>query len=100
MLRGGQVQMGVAGSNREDGPLEEVEGWPPCLLTISRQTHSRLSPPPLPCWEVASLASRSQRQLVYCWMSVLVQEHGSDTAAQQAIPRAMDAHPQPWELVP
>lgn len=44
--------------------------------------------------------SHSQKQLVYCWMSVLVQEHGSDTAAQQAIPRAMDVHPQPWELVP
>lgn len=45
-------------------------------------------------------ASHSQRQLVYCWMSVLVQEHGSDSAAQQAITRAMDADPQPWELVP
>lgn len=35
-----------------------------------------------------------------CWMSVLLQKHGSDTDAQQTIPRAIDAHTQPWESVP
>ena len=45
-------------------------------------------------------ASRSRWQLVYCWMRMLLQKRGSDTDAQQAVPRAMDAHPQPWELVP
>jgi len=33
-------------------------------------------------------------------MHALLQKRGSDTDAQQAMPKAMDAHPQPWELVP
>lgn len=45
-------------------------------------------------------ASHSQRQLVYCWVSVIVQERGRDTATRQATTKAMDADPQPWELVP
>lgn len=45
-------------------------------------------------------ASHSQWQLLYGWMSLFLQKHGSDTNAQQAIPRAMDAQPQPWKLVP
>lgn len=47
-----------------------------------------------------TLASCSWEQLVYCWTHMLLQKRDSDTSAQQAIPRAMDAHPQPWELVP
>lgn len=45
-------------------------------------------------------ASRSGWQLVHCWVSGLLRKRGSDTDAQQAVPRAMDARPQPWESVP
>lgn len=56
--------------------------------------HLQGNPPVFICTTIALLgggtsASHSQRQMVYCWMSLLVQEHGSHTAAQQAIPKAM-----------